>query len=60
VRRAVCTFYAPENVFGATECVGTRFHVWRSRTRFRRYRLRRAPFWRFALRDVFSALPSES
>jgi hypothetical protein len=40
----VFLFCAPGLVFGGTEGVGSRFHVLRSRTRFRRYRGRRVPF----------------
>jgi hypothetical protein len=47
-------------VFGGTECVGSRFHVLRSQTRFRRYRGRRVPFSCFALPDSFSAVPRAS
>jgi hypothetical protein len=46
-------FCAPGLVFGGTEGVGSRFHVLRSRTRFRRYRGRQVPFSRFALPDSF-------
>jgi hypothetical protein len=51
---------APGLVFGATECVESRFHVLRSRTQFRRYRGRRFPFSCFALPDSFLAVPSAS
>jgi hypothetical protein len=51
---------APRHVFGCAECVGSRFHVLRSRTRLRRYRWRRVPFSRFALLDLFSVVPSVS
>jgi hypothetical protein len=47
VRRAsgpVFMFCAPGLVFGGTEGVGSRLHVLRARTRFRRYRGRRVPF----------------
>jgi hypothetical protein len=50
-------FCAPGPVFGGTEGVGTRFHVLRSRTHFRRYRGRRHPFSCFALPNPFSAVP---
>jgi hypothetical protein len=40
-------------VFGGTEGVGSRLHVLRFRTRFRRYRERRVPFSYFALPDSF-------
>jgi hypothetical protein len=49
-------FCAPGLVFGGTEGVGSRFHVLRSRTRFRRYRGRRVSFSCFALTDPFSAV----
>jgi hypothetical protein len=44
----VFMFHAPGIIFGDTECVGSRFHVFCSRTRFRRYRVRRVPFSCFA------------
>jgi hypothetical protein len=50
-------FCAPGPVFGGIEGVGSRFHVLRSRTHFRRYRRRRVPFSYFALRDPFLAVP---
>jgi hypothetical protein len=53
-------FFAPGLVFGGTEGVGSRFHVLRSRTHFRRYRGRRVPFSCFALPDSFSAVPRAS
>jgi hypothetical protein len=53
-------FCAPGLVFGGAECVGSRFHVLRSRTPFRRCRVRRVPFSCFALPDTFSAVPSAS
>jgi hypothetical protein len=53
-------FYASGLVFGLTEGVVFRFHVLRSRTRFRRYRRRRVPFSCFALLDSFSAVPRSS
>jgi hypothetical protein len=63
VPRSSCPFFmfcAPELVLGGTESVGTRFHVLRSRNRFRRYRGRRVPFSCIALPDSFSAVPSAS
>jgi hypothetical protein len=42
--------------FGSTEGVGSRFHVLRARTRFRRYQGRPVPFSCFALLDVFLAV----
>jgi hypothetical protein len=40
----VFMFCAPKLVFGGTEGVGSRFHVLRARTHFRRYRGRRITF----------------
>jgi hypothetical protein len=56
----VFKFCSPEHVFGGIEGVGSLFHVLLSRTRFRRYRWRRDPFSRFALRDTFLAVPRAS
>jgi hypothetical protein len=50
-------FCVPVLVFGDTDSVGSRFHVLRSRTHFRRFRWRRVPFSCFALPDTFSAVP---
>jgi hypothetical protein len=52
-------FCDPGLVFGDTEGVPSRFHVLRSRTRFRRYRGRPFPFSCFPILDTFScfALP---
>jgi hypothetical protein len=47
----VLMFCAPELIFGGTEGVGSRFHVLRSRTGFRRYRGRRVLFSSFARPD---------
>jgi hypothetical protein len=47
-------------VFGRAEGVGSSFHVLCTRTRFRRCRVRRVPFSRFALPDSFSAVPRSS
>jgi hypothetical protein len=55
--RSFFMFYAPGLVFGCTVGVGSRFHVLRTRTRFRRYRGRRVPFSCFALPDSFSSIP---
>jgi hypothetical protein len=44
-------------VFGDTDVVGSRFHILRARTQFRRYRGCRVPFSCFALPDSFSAVP---
>jgi hypothetical protein len=56
----VFMFCAPELVFGDTEGVGTRFHVLRAGTGFRRYRGRPIPFSCFALTDRYSAVPRAS
>jgi hypothetical protein len=47
---------APGLIFGATEGVGSRFHVLRARTSFRRYRGRPVPFSYFARSDSFLAV----
>jgi hypothetical protein len=56
----VFMFCAPGLVFVGTEGVGSRFHVLRSRTLFRRYRGRRVLFSCFALPDTFSTVPTAS
>jgi hypothetical protein len=56
----VFMFCAPELIFAGTEDVGSRFHVLRARTLFRRYRGRRLPFSCFARTDSFSAVPMAS
>jgi hypothetical protein len=56
----VFMFCAPGHVFGGIESVGSRFHVLRSRTSFRRYRGRRVPFTCFARPDSFSAVSRAS
>jgi hypothetical protein len=56
----VLLFCAPGLVFGGTEGIGSRFHVLRSRTHFRRYRGRRVPFSSFVRQDSFSAVPRAS
>jgi hypothetical protein len=56
----VFMFCTPGLVFGGTEGVGSRFHVLRSLTRFRRYRGRRIPFSCFTLPNSFSAVPRAS
>jgi hypothetical protein len=53
----VFMFSAPGHVFGGTEGIGSRFHVLRTRTLFRRYRGSRVPFSFFALPDLISAAP---
>jgi hypothetical protein len=52
--------YAPGHIFGGTEGVSSRFHILRSRTRFRRRRVRRVPFSCFACPNSLSATPSAS
>jgi hypothetical protein len=51
-------FSATRLIFSSIEGIGSRFHVLRSRTRFRRHRQRRVPFSCFALLDPFSLDPS--
>jgi hypothetical protein len=53
-------FCADELIFGGTVGVGSRYHVLRSRTRFRRCRVSRVPFSCFAHPDSFSAVPRVS
>jgi hypothetical protein len=53
VSSPVFMFCTPGLVFGGTSGIGSRFHVLRSRTRFRRYRGHRVPFPRFASGLVF-------
>jgi hypothetical protein len=53
-------FCAPGVVFRGTEGVGSRFHVLRSQTHFRRYRERRVQLLCFARPDLFSAEPRAS
>jgi hypothetical protein len=43
-----------------TEGIGSRYHVFRSRTHFRRYRGRQVQFSFFALQNSFSAVPRAS
>jgi hypothetical protein len=53
----VFMFCAPGHIFGGSECVGSRFHVLRARTRFRRYRGRRVPiFFFFAPGLIFGGI----
>jgi hypothetical protein len=54
----VFMFFLPELFLGATESVGSRFHVLRSRTHFRRYKGCRAPC--FACPDSFLAVSRAS
>jgi hypothetical protein len=56
----VFMFYAPGHVFGGTDGVWSRFHVFRARTRFRPYRRRQVPFLYFALQDTISAVRTAS
>jgi hypothetical protein len=53
-------FCAPGLIIGGTEGVGSCFHVLRSRTPFRWYQGRRAPFSCFARQDSFSTIPRAS
>jgi hypothetical protein len=53
-------FCAHRFVFSSTESVRSCFHVLRTRTRFRRYRGRRVPFFCFACPDSFSAVSRAS
>jgi hypothetical protein len=53
-------FCAPRLILGGTEGVGSRFHVLRSRTHFRRYRGRQVPFSCYARPVSFSAVPMVS
>jgi hypothetical protein len=56
----VFLFCAPRLVFGGTEGDVSRFHVFCSRTLFRRYRGRRVAFSCFVFPDSFSAVPRAS
>jgi hypothetical protein len=63
VPRASSTVFmccAPGLLLGGTEGVGSRFHVLRSRTSFRRNRGRRVLFSCFARMDSFSTVPRAS
>jgi hypothetical protein len=53
-------FSAPGHVFGGTVGVGSRCHVLRSQTHFRRYRGRRVPISCFTRPDSFSAVTRAS
>jgi hypothetical protein len=53
-------FCAPGHVFGDSEFVGSRFHVFHSRKCFRWCEGRRVSFSCFALLDTFSAIPRAS
>jgi hypothetical protein len=56
----VFMFCALGLVFGGTEGVGSRFHILRARTRFRRYRGSQVPFSCFVRLYSFSAVPRAS
>jgi hypothetical protein len=56
----VFMFCASILIFGGTEGVGSRFHILRSRTLFRRYLGRQVPFTCFARPDSFSTVPRAS
>jgi hypothetical protein len=53
----VFMFCVPALVFDGAECVGSRFHVLRTQTHFRRYGGRRVSISCFAFPDSFSAVP---
>jgi hypothetical protein len=56
----VFLFCMPGLVFGGNEGVGSRFHVWLTRPRFRWYGGQLDPFSCFARPDSFSAVPRAS
>jgi hypothetical protein len=56
----VFMFYAPGLVFDGTEGVGSRFHVLRTQTRFRRCPVCRVPFSCFARPNSFSTVQKAS
>jgi hypothetical protein len=56
----VFMFCAPRLIFGVNEGIGTRFHVLRALTHFRRYRGRRVPFECFGRPDSFSTVSRAS
>jgi hypothetical protein len=56
----VFKFCAPGLVLNGVECIGSRFHILCTRTRFRRYQERRIPFSSFARPNSFSAVPRAS
>jgi hypothetical protein len=56
----VFIFCAARLIFGATDGVGSHFHVLRTRTYFRQYGGRRVPFSYFAPPDSFSTVPRAS
>jgi hypothetical protein len=53
---SVFKFCAPGLVFGGTEGIGSRFHIWHAWTHFRRNRGRPIPFSSFPLLDMFMAV----
>jgi hypothetical protein len=53
-------FWIPGLIFDGTEGVGSRFHVLRAPTRFRRYRGRQVSFSCFERPESFSAVPRAS
>jgi hypothetical protein len=53
-------FCAARIIFGGTEGIRSRFHVWSARTRLPQYRGRRVPFSSFALPDACSTVPRAS
>jgi hypothetical protein len=56
----VFMFCASGLIFGCAECVGSRFHDFRPRSRFRRYGGCRVPLSCFACLDSFSTVPRAS
>jgi hypothetical protein len=56
----IFTFCPPRLIFDGTESVGSRFHILRARTHFRRYRGRPVLFSSFERPDSFSAVPRAS
>jgi hypothetical protein len=56
----ILIFCAPGLIFGGTAGVGSRFHVLRADTRFRRYRGHRVTFSCFTLPDSFLAVLTAS
>jgi hypothetical protein len=50
----VFIFSTHELIFGSIDGIGSRFHILRSRTYFRRYRGRQSPFSYFPLTNSFS------
>jgi hypothetical protein len=56
----VFMFYATDLILDGIDGIGSRFNVLRSRTRFRRFRLRWVPFSCSALPDSFSTIPRVS